>query len=824
MTETELQRLVVRIVADTMQYQQGLKQVQSITQQAGQTLKKETQNVEVFGKSIDELGTKMGGFAGSMMAMAAIQSPMDVLKDSVKRAADAETLETAFTTVVGSVEKAQATLADLRKFAKDTPFEMPEIAEAAKMMIAMGTAAEDIVPTMLKLGDISAGLNIPIGQLAYLFGTLQSQGRAFTVDINQFAMRGVPIWGELEKIFGKTNAEVRKLVEEGKVGFADVNKAFDNMTKAGGKFGGGMDRLSKSFNGLTSTMNDDIGTLLITIGNNVMEVFHLKDAIAQVSVVAQQLNSALANMDPTLKVVVTSVIALTAASAALIVVWRVGAIGLGIIVGVLKDVVVTLKWIVPATWAYITALRSQTVAVTAATGGLNAMLGMTTLTTKTNWAGVAAATALKAALGIGIVVAVSEATFALAGGNKALREFNAEMERSKGLNDALATMKDQKRQNIFTMANALSGQDKIDYIKSQLEAANKEVADLGVALDMVNKFEGKAGEGLIDNPLFDAKDIPFFGEGLEKEYEMAQKNIKEVSDRLEAARKHAQALHKAMVDATKPATEDPEIIKGITDLNEKLAMQVGTWGMAAREADIYRMKVKGATEEQLLAAKQWDFLLTLLEAAKKDEEERNRAEEKRKTSITEIVTALQEEAATLGMSERQLKMRELDLLNVGDSERLAAEAALDAVEAFKVQNALFEEGKSLTEKYMTPLEVYNKEVGNLTTLLLTGAIGLDVYTAAMAEAKMKMDEASSSTRDARTELERLDAVLSGGAEAKFRIAAFRERNAVAAKPASVGSLTQGTVDVVKLLAQIALSTAITAERPAVEIEPAELEG
>ena len=48
----------------------------------------------------------------------------------------------------------------------------------------------------------------------------------FTVDIRQFAGRGIPIYEELAKVLGVTKDEVSNLVTEGKVGFAEVEKGF----------------------------------------------------------------------------------------------------------------------------------------------------------------------------------------------------------------------------------------------------------------------------------------------------------------------------------------------------------------------------------------------------------------------------------------------------------------------------------------------------------------------------------------------------------------------------------------------------------------------
>ena len=57
-----------------------------------------------------------------------------------------------------------------------TPFELPGILNAAKRLLAFGTAAEDIPDTLLVLGDVAAGTNSQIDELADAYGRIMAQG------------------------------------------------------------------------------------------------------------------------------------------------------------------------------------------------------------------------------------------------------------------------------------------------------------------------------------------------------------------------------------------------------------------------------------------------------------------------------------------------------------------------------------------------------------------------------------------------------------------------------------------------------------------------
>jgi len=198
---------------------------------------------------------------------------------AIKGAADAEQLEVSFTTMLGSAEKAQTLIAQLSKFAATTPFETPEIANAGKQLLAFGVSADDIIPTLTKLGDISAGLNIPLGDMAYLFGTNRAQGKLMTGDLNQLASRGVPIIAALAKTMGVAESSIKDMASEGKISFDDFNKALDSLTEKGGQFSGLMEAQSGTFSGLLSTMSDNVGLTMTEIGKAIIEGFDLKGGL-----------------------------------------------------------------------------------------------------------------------------------------------------------------------------------------------------------------------------------------------------------------------------------------------------------------------------------------------------------------------------------------------------------------------------------------------------------------------------------------------------------------------------------------------------------------
>lgn len=182
-------------------------------------------------------------------------------------------LEISFTTMLGSVQKAGALMDELIQTAARTPFNMTDVTEGAKQLLAYGIQANEVNDTLVHLGDIASGLNIPLSQLVYLYGTTVSQGRMFTMDLRQFMGRGIPLAEELGKILHQNTTEVQESVSKGKVTSDIFKEAIANMTQAGGRFGGLMEQQAETLQGRWSNIEDTIDQAINSIGQKTQGIF-----------------------------------------------------------------------------------------------------------------------------------------------------------------------------------------------------------------------------------------------------------------------------------------------------------------------------------------------------------------------------------------------------------------------------------------------------------------------------------------------------------------------------------------------------------------------
>ena len=196
------------------------------------------------------------------------QGMMSLVQSIVQVRGQFQQLELAFNTMLRSTEKSQVLMSQLVDTAAKTPFDLTSIAQGAKQMLAFGSNVGSVVDEIVMLGNVASGVSAPLGDLIYLYGTLRSQGRAYTVDIRQFAGRGIPIYEELGKVLNVDRQELNKLVTEGKVGFPEVEKAFKNMTSEGGIYFNLMQEQSKSLTGMLSNLGDAWDSALNKIGQD----------------------------------------------------------------------------------------------------------------------------------------------------------------------------------------------------------------------------------------------------------------------------------------------------------------------------------------------------------------------------------------------------------------------------------------------------------------------------------------------------------------------------------------------------------------------------
>jgi len=205
---------------------------------------------------------------------------------AIKAASEAEQMQISFTTMLGSAEKAQSFIAQMKEFAAKTPFETTDISKAAQTFLSFGMDVESVMPSVQMIGDVAMGNKERFAALSLAFAQVQSTGRLMGQDLLQMVNQGFNPLQIISEKTGKSMAELKDEMAKGAISAEDVAEAFRIATSEGGRFYGGMEAQSKTLAGVWSTLSDTFKQLLIDIGTKMIPV--AKQAVDAINVLIEK--------------------------------------------------------------------------------------------------------------------------------------------------------------------------------------------------------------------------------------------------------------------------------------------------------------------------------------------------------------------------------------------------------------------------------------------------------------------------------------------------------------------------------------------------------
>lgn len=191
----------------------------------------------------------------------------------LQSAGEMEQWEVAFETMLRSTEKANKLMQEVIEFAATTPFELPQVVEGTKRLLAFGIGADEVISRMTQIGNIASGVGRDkLPQMIRAFGKVRVRGTATMRELNSFIAAGVPILDELAKNLNVSTEEVLGLVRAGEVGFNDVAKAIETMSTGTGQFANLMEKQSKTYLGILTNIKDQFTRIANEAGKQVLPI------------------------------------------------------------------------------------------------------------------------------------------------------------------------------------------------------------------------------------------------------------------------------------------------------------------------------------------------------------------------------------------------------------------------------------------------------------------------------------------------------------------------------------------------------------------------
>lgn len=216
----------------------------------------------------------INGMKAAWAAAAAVISGVVVqsLTKFINKAAEFEQVQTSFATFLGSAQKAKVVLRDLEKFAIVTPYTNDQVFKASKTLLAFGTAAEDLQPTLRLIGDVAAGTGKDLSEMAVIFGQIKSTGRLMGQDLLQLINAGFNPLQVISQKTGRSMSDLKDDMEKGLITFDMVQGAFETATGKGGLFFDMMNKQSQTLSGRLSTLQGNWDIIQRTIGEQLAPI------------------------------------------------------------------------------------------------------------------------------------------------------------------------------------------------------------------------------------------------------------------------------------------------------------------------------------------------------------------------------------------------------------------------------------------------------------------------------------------------------------------------------------------------------------------------
>lgn len=254
--------------------QANIKAVITAEDKASRTLQGFSQNVEGMGHKIST--------AMKVAAAAIAAAGTAALVLGIKTAAELETAEQGFKTLLGSADAAGRIMERIKQEAKRTPFEVTGLTQATQLLSAVTKDGDRALNFVLDIGEGLAAMGRGQAELDRISVNLQqiaATGRAFSIDIRQFAFAGIPIYEMLQEEIGLTGEALNKFIEDGGVTFEMLEGMFQRATDEGGRWAGAFENQAGTFNQVVSNMKDSFKIFLSDLVNSTGAFNIVKEAM-----------------------------------------------------------------------------------------------------------------------------------------------------------------------------------------------------------------------------------------------------------------------------------------------------------------------------------------------------------------------------------------------------------------------------------------------------------------------------------------------------------------------------------------------------------------
>ncbi|MDM0892261.1 tape measure protein [Clostridium perfringens] len=221
-----------------------------------------TEKVKRDMNSIAAIARKTAAVLGGIFIIDKIKDyTREIYKAGISYDALSEQALVAWTTILGSHSEAVKMMEKITDYAAETPFSKMGVDTMAKQLANADFKGQALFDQLTKFGDMGSAFGIQedsLKEMVRQYAQVQQAQVAYTEDLNILQDRGIPIFKALGEVMGVPVSQVKKLASEGKVTADVYNKAIDSIAS---HTKGAMEGQSQTFNGMMSTLEDNLSVL-----------------------------------------------------------------------------------------------------------------------------------------------------------------------------------------------------------------------------------------------------------------------------------------------------------------------------------------------------------------------------------------------------------------------------------------------------------------------------------------------------------------------------------------------------------------------------------
>lgn len=229
--------------------------------------------LEDFNSKLDEAQNKtrdtsvsVGTLVKAGAAFLTVNAAKGFISSMMSARNEIQSLEKAFTSLLGSEQKSAELFGEIKEFGLKTPMELGDLAKGAQMLLSFNIAAEDVMPTLKSMADIAMGDTGKFNSLTLAFSQMSATGKLMGQDLNQMINAGFNPLQEMSRTTGKSISELKEEMSKGSISSKMVADAFKSATAEGGKFYGMVNKQSETISGQMSNLQDGISNMFAELG------------------------------------------------------------------------------------------------------------------------------------------------------------------------------------------------------------------------------------------------------------------------------------------------------------------------------------------------------------------------------------------------------------------------------------------------------------------------------------------------------------------------------------------------------------------------------